>query len=56
MLNNMETLKLHCPNMRQAVLTSTQVMHICKATLDGVYADMKTRHLDVVVDVAISEA
>ena len=55
-LHNMATLKIHCPNMRHTVVPSTQVMHVCKAPLDGVDADMKTRHLDVVVDVAISEA
>ena len=42
-------------NMRYTVLTSTKVMHVCKAPLDRVDADMTIRHLDVVVDVAISE-
>ena len=41
--------------MRNTVLPSTQVMHVCKAPLDRVDADMTTRRLDVAADVAISE-
>ena len=54
-IHNVDRMELHCSNMRQTVLISTQVMHVFNAPLDRVDADMITRRLDVVAVVVISE-
>ena len=54
-IHNVNRMEIHCSNMRQIVLISTPAMHVCKAPLEGVDADMTTRRLEVVAEVAISE-